>query len=215
MQLLPEEQEFIRRAFRVEHKPIRQIERETGHCRQAIRKAISSPLPFPGTSSPFRSVSIFGSFQARVEALLAQNDLLPRRQRYTRFDLLTLDESGFIHVDKAEGRFSNSSAICMNTFLCSLSVIFREVRRKAMNNDPYETPNNPPPYVTREGDRTRNPGPYANPNKQPLMVPKRFGFGYSFNWNNPRAIYMLLALIGVPILLILVVVLLTVLLVHH
>lgn len=85
-----------------------------------------------------------------------------------------------------------------------------------MNNDPYEAPNNPPPYVTREDDRSRDAGmPYANPNEQPLMVPKRFGFGYSFNWNNTRAIYLFLALIGVPILVILIAVLLTVLLLHH
>jgi hypothetical protein len=41
MQLPPEEQEFIRRAFHVEHKLIRQIEQETGHSCQAIRRAIS------------------------------------------------------------------------------------------------------------------------------------------------------------------------------
>jgi uncharacterized membrane protein len=84
-----------------------------------------------------------------------------------------------------------------------------------MNNDPYEAPNNPPPYVTREDNRFRNASmPYGNPNEQPLMVPKRFGFGYSFNWNNPRAVYLFLALIGVPILVILIAVLLIVLL-HH
>ena len=81
-----------------------------------------------------------------------------------------------------------------------------------MNNDPYEAQNNP----MGEDDRSRNAGmSYANPNEQPLMVPKRFGFGYSFNWSNPRAVYLLLALIGVPILVILIVALLTVLLLHH
>ncbi len=84
-----------------------------------------------------------------------------------------------------------------------------------MNDNPYEAPNNPPPYVTREDDLSRNAHmPYANPNEQPLMVPKRFGFGYSFNWNNPRAVYLFLALVGGPILVILIVILLTVLL-HH
>lgn len=50
MQLPPEEQEFIRRAFHIEHKPIQQIERETGHYRQSIRRAISSSFPFPDAS---------------------------------------------------------------------------------------------------------------------------------------------------------------------
>lgn len=81
-----------------------------------------------------------------------------------------------------------------------------------MNNNPYEAPNNPP-YVTREGDLSRNTSmPYTNPNEQPLMVPKRFGFGYSFNWNNPRAVYLFLAIIGVPILVILIAALFIVLL---
>lgn len=84
-----------------------------------------------------------------------------------------------------------------------------------MNNNPYEAPNNPPPYVMGEDNRSSNAGmPSANPNEQPLMVPKRFGFGYSFNWNNPQAVYLFLALIGVP-LVILIAVLLTVLLLHH
>src|SRR2546421_11060506 len=85
MQLPPDEQEVIRRAFHVEGKAIRQIERETSHSRQAIRRAISNrPPPLKSApSSPFRSSPIFGPFQARVEALIAQNDHLPRKQRYT------------------------------------------------------------------------------------------------------------------------------------
>jgi len=42
MQLPPNEQEVIRRAFHVEGKAIRQIERETGHSRQAIRRVLST-----------------------------------------------------------------------------------------------------------------------------------------------------------------------------
>ena len=90
MQLPPEEQEFIRRSFHVEHKPIRQIERETGHCRQAIRRAISYPPSLPGASSPFRSAPIFGPYQARVEALLTQDGDLPRKQRYTAHRIFEL-----------------------------------------------------------------------------------------------------------------------------
>ncbi len=80
-----DEREHIRREYHVYHKSIRQIARETGHCRDAIRNAISdgpsqhpAPNPFQSRSSP-----IFGPFQGRVEALLAQNDRLPRKQRYT------------------------------------------------------------------------------------------------------------------------------------
>src|SRR5258708_6222355 len=85
MQLLPDEREFIRRAFHVEGKAIRQIERETGHSRQAIRRAISNEPPTRTSvlSPPCRPAPIFGPFQARVETFIAQNDHLPRKQRYT------------------------------------------------------------------------------------------------------------------------------------
>src|SRR5260370_41215142 len=87
MQLSPYEQEFIRRAFHIEGKALRQIQRETGHSRQAIRRAIpnksSSLKSVP--SSPFRSSHIFGPFKARFEALIALNDHLPRKQRYTSY----------------------------------------------------------------------------------------------------------------------------------
>lgn len=64
MQLPPNAQEFIRRAFYIERKAIRQIERETGHSRQAIRIAISngSPPLKSAPPSPFRSAPIFGPF---------------------------------------------------------------------------------------------------------------------------------------------------------
>jgi|ERR1019366_328292 transposase len=85
LQISPETQEFIRRAFHLEGKAIRQIERETGHCRQAIRRIISQGQPSrsPVSSSSFRSSPIFGPFQARVDALLTENDHLPRKHRYT------------------------------------------------------------------------------------------------------------------------------------
>jgi len=85
MQLSPDEQEFIRRAFHIEGKAIRQIQCETGHSRHAIRRAISNKSSSLNSvpSSPFRSSPSFGPFQARVEALIALNDHLPRKQRYT------------------------------------------------------------------------------------------------------------------------------------
>ena len=92
MQFPPDEQELICRAFHVEGKAIRQIERETDHSRQAIRRAISDePSARKSTSSsPFRSAPIFGPFQAYVEALIAQNDHLPRKQRYTSHRIFEL-----------------------------------------------------------------------------------------------------------------------------
>ena len=96
MQLSPDEQELIRRAFHVEGKAIRQIQRETGHIRQATRRAFSNKLSSlkPAPSSPFRSSHIFGPFQARVEALIALNDHLPRKQRYTSHRIFEIIQAG-------------------------------------------------------------------------------------------------------------------------
>lgn len=84
--LLPvEERERIRRAYHVERKSIRQIARETGHCRDAIRRAIDDGPP-ETTVSPYpesRPSPTFGPFQPRIEALLTQSNQLPRKQRYT------------------------------------------------------------------------------------------------------------------------------------
>jgi transposase len=84
--LLPvEERERIRRAYHVERKSIRQIARETGHCRDAIRRAVDEGhLETRAAQYPeSRPSPIFGPFQARVDALLAQNEHLPRKQHYT------------------------------------------------------------------------------------------------------------------------------------
>ena len=72
-----------------------------------------------------------------------------------------------------------------------------------MNNNPYEAPNSPQnPQYAPLGDYRNNPyaapnsQQYANPNDQPLMVPKRFGYGVSPNWNNPRAVKLFFGFIG-------------------
>lgn len=79
------ERETIRRAYHVEGKSIRQISRETGHCRDAIRKAITDdPSHMKSLQYPqSRPAPIFSPFQARIEEMLLQNDQLPRKQQYT------------------------------------------------------------------------------------------------------------------------------------
>jgi len=95
-----DECEHIRREYHVYHKSIRQIARETGHCRDAIRNALSDGPSPPPPPSPFQSRSspIFGPFQGRVEALLAQNDCLPRKQRYTSHRIFEI-----IHMEGYQG----------------------------------------------------------------------------------------------------------------
>ncbi len=81
MRLPLEEQEQIRRAFHIEGRSIRQIARETGHSRLAVRRAVSDERPSPKlpVAPEFQSSPIFGPFQKRVEELAAQNDHLPRK----------------------------------------------------------------------------------------------------------------------------------------
>src|SRR6266542_1847728 len=99
-----EQRETIRRAYYLEHKSVRQIAREQRHSRKTVDKAIAQaqaqdqsypsyqPYPYPTyrRTKP-RPAPVFGSFQARVDELLQQNDRLPRKQRYTArkiFELL-------------------------------------------------------------------------------------------------------------------------------
>lgn len=88
-----EQREAIRRAYYLEHKSVRQIAREQKHSRKTVDKAIaqeqfqsglhqSCPYPTYRRTQP-RRAPVFGSFQARVDELLRQNERLPRKQRYT------------------------------------------------------------------------------------------------------------------------------------
>src|SRR6266852_9291936 len=100
------ERETSRRTYHVEGKSIRQISRETGHCRDAIRKAITDD-PSQGKSfqyPKYRPAPIFSPFQAHIEEMLLQNDQLPRKQHYTAHRI-------FENL-KAEGHQGAESRIC-------------------------------------------------------------------------------------------------------
>ena len=80
----------IRRAFLVEHKPIRQIVRELRISRQTVRKAIR------GSSTEFRyerqvqPQPRLGAFVARLDAMLEANSKRPARERLTARRLFEL-----------------------------------------------------------------------------------------------------------------------------
>src|SRR2546423_12189493 len=73
----------IRRAFLVDHKPIRQIVRELRVSRKTVRKAIR------GSSTEFRydrqaqPQPRLGEFVARLDGLLEANSKRPARERLT------------------------------------------------------------------------------------------------------------------------------------
>ncbi len=81
--IIVEDYEAIRRAFYIEKKSIRQIAREQHHSRKTIRKALDKVQPQPYQLARPKPAPIFGSFQHRVDELLAKNKTLPPKQRYT------------------------------------------------------------------------------------------------------------------------------------
>jgi transposase len=89
-----ETREQIRRAFYIEGKSIRQIKRELGVSRPTIRKALDADKPVKYTLTEPRPAPKLGLYRERINELLAQNNNLPRKQRYTSsriFGLLQAD----------------------------------------------------------------------------------------------------------------------------
>ena len=82
--IIVEDREAIRTAYYLEHKSIRQTAREQHHSRRTIRNALKDIQPQPYQRARPKPAPVFGSFQDRVETLLAHNETLPKKQRYTR-----------------------------------------------------------------------------------------------------------------------------------
>lgn len=78
-----EDRELIRRAYFVDHKSVRAIARELKHSRDTIREALGAAEPRTYTLKTARPAPVLGAFRAAIDALLAENTTLPRKQRYT------------------------------------------------------------------------------------------------------------------------------------
>jgi len=77
------DREQIRRAYFLEGKSVRRIAREYHHSRATVEKALASAEPGVYTLQAPRPALVLGPYQARIAELLAENDRLPRKQRYT------------------------------------------------------------------------------------------------------------------------------------
>lgn len=88
--LTVEKREQIRRAYHVEEKSIRAICTELACSAKTVRKALASAEPAQYTLHTPRSAPVLGPYQERIQALLAENATLPRKQRYTAHRLYTL-----------------------------------------------------------------------------------------------------------------------------
>jgi transposase len=78
-----QDRERIRRAYFIENKSMRQIAQELGHSRDTVKKAIESAKPGNYTLTKPRPAPVLGPYKVRIDELLAQNEHLPRKQRYT------------------------------------------------------------------------------------------------------------------------------------
>jgi len=80
-----DDHEQIRRAYFIDQKSKRQIARELQHSRSLVDRAVaSSEAPGYHQAKP-RAVPVLGPFKTRIDELLAENETLPRKQRYTSY----------------------------------------------------------------------------------------------------------------------------------
>lgn len=84
------DRERIRRAYYIEGKSMRQIEREMHHSYWTIRKALESATPQPYTLSQPKPAPKLGPYKEKINKLLEKERHLPRKQRYTTHKLYEL-----------------------------------------------------------------------------------------------------------------------------
>jgi len=88
-----EKREQIRRAYFVENRSMRTIAKELHCSRDTIKKAIASPEGEPYTVTASRAAPVLGPYTARIDALLAESERMPRKQRYTGHKIYKLIEA--------------------------------------------------------------------------------------------------------------------------
>ena len=97
--------EQIRRAYYVEGKSMRQIEREYHHAYKTVKKALGSAEARRYRLKEPREAPVLGRYKGRVEELLVENERLPRKQRRTGHQIYLVvrgegyqgSESGVLH----------------------------------------------------------------------------------------------------------------------
>jgi transposase len=84
------DREAIRRAYHLEKKSIRAIARELHHSRETVKQALTDAAPTKYTLTQPRGAPVLGPYKARIQELLAENEHLPRKQRYTSSKILEI-----------------------------------------------------------------------------------------------------------------------------
>jgi transposase len=78
-----DEREEIRRAYHIEQRSRRWIEREIGYSRRAVNKALAEAESAGYKQREAREAPVLGPYKAQIDALLAESKRMPRKQRYT------------------------------------------------------------------------------------------------------------------------------------
>jgi transposase len=71
------------RQLRRDGLTIRQIADQLNHSPKTILKALANPEPLPAPAAQPRAAPVFGPFRALVDAILAEDETAPRKQRHT------------------------------------------------------------------------------------------------------------------------------------
>lgn len=82
-----DEREKIRRAYFLEGKSIRRIAKDLHHSRTTVANAIASAEEKTYALQEPREAPVLGPYKARIDELLAENERLPRKQRYTGYKI--------------------------------------------------------------------------------------------------------------------------------
>ena len=78
-----EEREDIRRAYFIDQRSRRWIEREMGYSRRTVNKALVQADREGYTRREAREAPVLGPYKSKIEALLEESKHMPRKQRYT------------------------------------------------------------------------------------------------------------------------------------
>jgi len=90
--------ESIRKAFYVEGLSIREISKRLHHGRNLVRKAIDHAQPESYRLEKQRPGRVLAPYKPKIDALIAESEQLPRKQRYTGHKIYQL-----IQVDGYQG----------------------------------------------------------------------------------------------------------------
>lgn len=78
-----EDREEIRRAYFIDQRSRRWIEREMGYSRRTVNKALAQADNRDYTLRETREAPVLGPYKSQIAGLLAENKRLPRKQHYT------------------------------------------------------------------------------------------------------------------------------------